>query len=66
MSGGGGGLDTRCGVFIRGLWEIQADYITYVRFGDSVVDNHKYEPMDKILDCWEKDNKDKYSKHYHE
>ena len=42
------------------------DTIVDVRFGDSDLDTYKYEPMDNLLDCWEKENNDKNGKQYHE
>ena len=42
------------------------DTIVDVRFGDSDLDTYKYEPMDNLLDCREKENRDKRVKHCHE
>ena len=57
---------TRVGVLIRGLWEIHTDTILGIIFGDDDEDNYKYEPMNKLLDCWEKQNKDKSRKNCHD
>ena len=63
---GRGGLETRGDVLIRVLWKIQTGAIIGVRFGDADADTYKYEPMDKLLDCWVNQNMDKHNKHYHE
>ena len=62
---GRGGLETRGDVLIRVLWKIQTGAIIGVRFGDADADTYKYEPMDKLLDCWVNQNMDKHNKHYH-
>ena len=59
-------METIGNFLIRGLWENQTDTIINVRFGDADTDTYKYEPMDKLLDHPEKENKDKQSKNCHE
>ena len=51
---GRGGLETRGDSLIQSLWEIQTDAIINIIFGDDNADNYKYEPMDKLMDIWEK------------
>ena len=51
---GGGILETRGDVLIWGLWEIHTDDIIDIRFGDLDADTYKNEPMDKLLDFWDK------------
>ena len=54
------GLDTRGDVLIWGLWESQTDAIIGVRFGDSDADTYRKDPMDKLLDYKDKEQKDKW------
>ena len=56
-------METRGGVLIWGLGKPD---IIDVRFGESEADTYRKEPMDKLLACWEKENKYKHSKHCHE
>ena len=63
---GGGILETRGGVRIRSLWEIQTVSIIRVRFVDSDAYTYKHEPMYNLLDHWENQNKDKHSNHFHD
>ena len=58
-------MDKQGDVLIRVLWEIQTDAIIGVIFGDSEADTYRNEPMDKLLDCWKKDKKDKHGKNFH-
>ena len=60
------GLDTRCDFLTQGLLEIQTDTTINVIFGDAEADTYKYEPIDKLLASWEKENKYKHVKHFHE
>ena len=59
-------METRGDVLIRGLWEIQNDVIIDVRFGDADMDTYKYDPMDKLLIIWDKENKDNHGNNLHE
>ena len=59
-------METRGDILIRGLWEIHTGAIIDVRFGDAVADTYKYEPLGKLLVCWEKENKYKPVKHCHD
>ena len=36
-----------------------------VIFGDAEANTYKYEPRDKLLDCWEKKQNYNHSKNYH-
>ena len=63
---GSGGLYTGGDILIRFLWEINTGAIINVIFGDAYTYTYKYEPMDKLLARWEKENKDKQSKNCHE
>ena len=56
----GSASETRGGVSIKGLWERQTAAIICVRFGDAGVETWKPVRMDKLLEGWEKTNKDKY------
>ena len=52
---------------IQGLWEQHNDTIIYLKPGVADTDTYRFEPMEAILDCWEKTKrKDKHSKHFHE
>ena len=51
-------------VIIQGLWEIKTDAIIDVRFGDTDADT--YEPMDKLLVFWYKENRDNSGNQLHE
>ena len=62
---GGGGLETRGDLLIRGLRESQNDAIIGVRFGDLDADVYRKEPMENLLDRWRKEKKYKHSKHCH-
>ena len=59
-------MEKRGDVLIQGLWEVQTDAIIDVIFDDADIYTYRYEPMDKILDFWEKEKKDKHSKKYHD
>ena len=59
-------MEKRGDVLIQGLWEVQTDAIIDVIFDDADIYTYRYEPMDKILDFWEKENKDKHGKKYHD
>ena len=48
-------MEKRGDVLIQGLWEVQTDAIIDVIFDDADIYTYRYEPMDKILDFWEKD-----------
>ena len=62
---GRGSLETKGDVLIWYLWEIHTDAIIDVRFGDSDADTYKYDPMYKLVDCWDKKKKDNQIKHCH-
>ena len=66
MRQGSESLKTRGDVIIRGLWDRQTDAIINVKLGDSDTDTYKFEPMETLLDFWEKINKDKHGKHCHD
>ena len=51
---GRGVLETRCDVLIQGLLESHTDTIIDLAFLDSDSKTCNHEPMDKLLDCWEK------------
>ena len=57
---------TRGGVMILVLWGQHTDVIIYVKLGNADADTYRFEPMDKILDCWKKMKKGKHGSHYHE
>ena len=61
-----GGLETRCDILIQGLWEIYTGAIIDVIFVYADADTYKYDPMYRLLACWEKKNNDKKSNHFHE
>ena len=63
---GRGGLDTSGEVIIWGLWKNQTDAIINVRFVYADADTYKNHRMDKLLDLWEKKNKDKKGNNCHE
>ena len=58
-------LETRGDVLIQGILEHQTDAIIDVKLGYSDVDTYRFDPMDKILDHWDKQNKDKHGKNCH-
>ena len=43
----------------------QTDAIIDANFGDADVDTYKHEPIDNILDRWDKQNKDKHGNNCH-
>ena len=51
---------------IQRLWDRQVDEIIDVKLGDADADTYKYEPITALLDRWEKTNKYKHGKHYHD
>ena len=55
-------METRGDVLVWGLWERHNDTIIDVRFVYSDTDTYKHELMYKLMACWEKQKKDKYSK----
>ena len=59
-------METRGDVLIQGLWESHTDAITDVIFGDADADIYKYDPTEKLLASWEKENNNKQGKNYHE
>ena len=61
-----GGLETRGDIITQGLWKIWSYIIIDIRFGDADADTYKNKPMDKPLDLWEKQKKDKHGNHCHE
>ena len=58
-------MDTRGDVIILGLWEQHNDTIIKIKHGDADADTYRFKPMDKLLDRWEKTNKDMHGKHCH-
>ena len=60
MIHGGSGPETRGAMSIQGLWENQTEVIIGVKFGDAEADSWKPVRMDKLLEGWEKINKDKH------
>ena len=57
---GGSGPETRGAMSIQGVWENQTEVIIGVKFGDAEADSWKPVRMDKLLEGWEKINKDKH------
>ena len=51
---------------IRGLWDPQVDEIVDVKLGDADAYTYRYKPMTLLLVRWEKINKYKQGKHWHD
>ena len=47
-------METRCEIPIRGLWESQTEAMVYIILGDPYCNTHKKDPMEMLLDQWEK------------
>ena len=59
-------FDTRGEIIIRELWEQQNNDTISVKLRYTDADTYRFDPMENILDCWEKMNKDKQGNHFHE
>ena len=57
--------ETRGDVLIQILWELHTDAMIDIKLGDTDAYTYRFEPMEKILACWEKMKKDKHSNPCH-
>ena len=47
-------METRGDIPIRGIWDRQTNATIDVKLGDADADIYRFEPMEKLLDWWEK------------
>ena len=59
-------MEKRGDVIIQCLCESHTYTIIDVIFGYYDANTYKYDPMDKLLASWKKENKDKHGKNCHE
>ena len=50
---------------ILGLWDRQAEAVIDIKISEADTYSYRFEPMEALLDWWNKTKKDKHSKHCH-